>query len=148
MERRRGIDEVGRVTDAKIRGNSPAHPAICLNGLVLAGWKPEFDPRQVLADPNDTAKVIDALQIAGIMPAEMAVFGAVNQSGDGLCPSWMGEAPEALFHCRFDVRKCISSAQGVTMEANSSRELLQEETEAALVGGERIPMARHLARVA
>jgi len=45
-------------------GNSPAYSAICLDGLVLPGWKPEFDPRQVLAGPNNVAKMLDALQIA------------------------------------------------------------------------------------
>lgn len=61
VERRRSIHEVGGVSDAEIRGNPPAHSAICLDGLVLPGWKPEFHARQVLADTNNVAKVLDAL---------------------------------------------------------------------------------------
>ena len=67
-----------RVSNAEIRGNSPAHSAVCLDGLILPGWKPEFYPRQILADSRNVPEMLDALQIAGIMPVEIAVFGAID----------------------------------------------------------------------
>jgi hypothetical protein len=92
--------------------------------------------------------MLDALQIAGIMPAEVAVVGAVDKGGDRLYPLWIRKTPKALLHCRFDVRKCISAAQGVTTEADRFRNLLQEVAETAPVGRERVPMPWHLAGVA
>jgi hypothetical protein len=147
-ERRRTIYEVGGVSDAEIRGNSPAHSAICLDGLILPRWEPEFDPRQILADTYDIAKVLDALQIAGIMPAKMAILGPIDKGGDRVYPAGMGQTLEAFLHCRLDVRKHISAAQGVTMEANRLRNLLQEETETVAVGRKRVAVPRHFAGVA
>ena len=60
MERRHSAHEVGGVSDAEIRRNSPAHSAICLDGLILPSWKPEFNAGQILADANDVAKMIHA----------------------------------------------------------------------------------------
>jgi hypothetical protein len=109
VKRRRCAHEVGRVANAEIRGNSPAHPAICLDGLVLPSWKPEFHARQVLADCDDVPEMLDALQIAGIMPAEIAVFGAIDERGDRLYPLSTGKTPEAFFHCSLHVRKRVSA---------------------------------------
>jgi hypothetical protein len=147
-KRKFAIDEVSRQANAKIGRNSPTRSAICLDGLVLPGWKPEFHPRQVHADRDDVPEMLGALQIAGIMPAEVAIFGAIDKRGDRFYPAWMSEAPETLLHCRFDVRKRISAAQGVTTEADRFRNLLQEETKTAAVGRERVPVPWHLARVA
>ena len=77
-ELRRSIHEMRRVSNAEIRGNSPAHSAVCLDGLILPDWKPEFYPRQILADSRNVPEMLDVLQIAGIMPAEIAVFGAID----------------------------------------------------------------------
>jgi len=148
VERRRCAHEVGGVSNAQIRGNRAAHSAICLDGLVLPSWKPEFHPRQVHADCDDVAEMLDALQIAGIMPAEVAVFGAIDKRGDRLYPAGTSKTQEAFFHCRLDVRKQIPAAQGVTMEADRFRKLLQKAAETASVGGKRVPVPRHLAGVA
>jgi hypothetical protein len=148
LERRRTIYEVGGVSDAEIWRNSPAYSAICLYGLILAGRKPEFHAGQILANANDVAKMLYALQIAGIMPAKVPVLGAINQSGDGFHPARMGETPEAPLHCGRYVRKHISAAQGIAMEANRFRKLLQEEAQTAAVGRERVAVPRHLAGVA
>ena len=148
MERRRTINEVGGVSDAEIGRNSPTHSAICLYGLVFPGWKPEFDPWQILADTNNSAQVLDALQIAGIMPAEVAVLGAIDKGSDRLDPAGMSKTAKALLHCRLDVRKQIPAAQGVTMEANRFRNLLQEAAETAPVGRECVAVAGHLAGIA
>ena len=92
--------------------------------------------------------MLDALQIAGIMPAEVAVFGAIDKRGDSLYPAGTSKTPEALLHRDLDVRKQIPAAQGVTMEADRFRYLLQEETETAPVGRKRVAVARHLAGIA
>jgi hypothetical protein len=81
-KRKFAIDEVSRQANAKIGRNSPTRSAICLDGLILPGRKPEFYPRQVLANGDYVPQVLDALQIAGIMPAEVAVFGAIDERGD------------------------------------------------------------------
>src|SRR5882762_2465398 len=117
--------------DTEIRGNSPAHPAICLNGLVLPSWEPEFDPRQISANSDDVPQMLDALQITGIMPAEVAVFGTIDKRGDGLNPVWMSKTSEAFLHRLLHVRKQIPAAQGVTMEADR---LPQEAAETAPIG--------------
>lgn len=82
------------------------------------------------------------------MPAEMSIFGAMDKRGDRVYPAGMSKTLEALLHCRLDVRKHISAAQGVTMEANRFRNLLQEETETAAVGRQRVTVPWHLAGVA
>lgn len=148
MERRRCAYEVGGVSNTEIRWNGPACSAICLYGLILPSRQPEFDPWQILADTNDVAEMLDALQIAGIVPAEVSVFGTIDQGCDGLYPVWMSKAPEPLLHCRPDSRKHISAAQGVAVEANRLRKLLQEETDTASVGRKCVPMPWHLAGVA
>jgi hypothetical protein len=56
--------------------------------------------------------MLDALQIAGIMPAEVSVFRAINKSGDGVYPAGMSKTSEALLHCRLDVRKRIPGVSG------------------------------------
>jgi hypothetical protein len=148
LDRRRCVDKVGGVSDTEIRRDSPAHSAICLDRLVLARWQPEFYPRQVFADLNDAAKMLDALQIAGVMPAKMAILGLINQGGDRVYPTGMGQTPEAFVHCGFYIWKRISAAHGVTMEANCLRKLLQEAAKTAAVRRKRIAVPRHLARVA
>jgi hypothetical protein len=148
VERRRSVHEVGRISNAEIPGNCAAHSEICLDGVILPGWKPEFDPRQVHADCDDVAKVLDALQITGIMPAEVAVSGAMDKCGDRVYPAGMSETSEAFLHCCLDVRERISATQGVTMEANRFRKLLQETAETAAICRKRVPVAWHLAGVA
>jgi len=148
VERRRTINEVGGVSDAEIGRNSPTHSAICLYGLVFPGWKPEFDPWQILADANDVAKMLDALQVAGIMPTEVAVFGAIDKVSYGLYPAGMGETPEAFLHRCLDVRKHISATHGVATKANRLRNLLQEAAKSASVGRECVAVSRHLAGIA
>ena len=147
-ERRRCVHKVGGVSYAEIRWNSAARSAICLDGLVLPGWKPKVDARQVFADANDVAEVIDALQVARIMPAEVAVLGPAIKSGDGVYPFWVDKALEALLHCRLDVRKRISAAQRVTMEANRFRKLLQQAADTAPVGRKSVAVPWHLAGIA
>ena len=110
LERRRCIHEVGGISNAEIRGNSRAHSAICLDGLVLAGRQPEFYPRKILADCDDIPEMIDALQIAGIVPAEVAVPGAIDKGSYRVYPPGMSKTFEALLHCRPDSRKHISAA--------------------------------------
>jgi hypothetical protein len=92
--------------------------------------------------------MLDALQIAGIMPPEVPVSGAIDKRGDRAYPLWIPKTFEALLHCRLDVWEGISAAQGVTMEANRFRNVLQEAAETAPVGRERIAVPWHLAGVA
>ena len=148
VEWRRSIHEVGGVSDADIRRNSPAKTPIGLNGLILPGREPEFHARQILADPNNVPEMLDALQITGIMPAEVAVFGTIDKVSYGLYPAGMSETSEAFLHGRFDVWKRISAAQGVAMEANRFRNLLQETAEAAPIGRECVSVPWHFAGIA
>ena len=88
------------------------------------------------------------LQIAGVMPPEVSVFRAINKSGDGVYPAGMRKTPEAFLHRLLHVRKQIPAAQGVTMEADRFRKLLQEATETAAVGWKRVAVPWHFAGIA
>jgi hypothetical protein len=76
VERRRCVHEVGGVIGCRDSREFALDSAIGLDGLILPGWKPEFDPRQVHADCDNVPQMLDALQIDGIVPAEVSVFGA------------------------------------------------------------------------
>src|SRR5947208_16439797 len=102
-------------TNAKIRGNSPAQSTIGLHRLVFPGWQPKLDSWQVLADLDDFPQVIEALQVAGIVPAKVAISRAVDEGGYRIHPTGIGEAGKALFHGSLNLPKDVPTAQRVTV---------------------------------
>src|SRR5947208_14642353 len=102
-------------TNAKIRGNSPAQSTIGLHRLVFPGWQPKLNSWQVLADLDDFPQVIQALQVAGIMPAEVAIPRAVDEGRYRIDPAGIGEACEALFHSSLNLPKDVPAAKRITV---------------------------------
>src|SRR3989475_13193855 len=115
---------MSRETNAKIRGNAPAQSTIGFNRLVFPGRQPKLNSRQVPTDLNDFPQVIEALQVAGIVPAKVAIPGAVDERRYRIHPAGIGEACEALFHGSLNLPKDVPAAKRVTVMTNGFRELL------------------------
>src|SRR5437870_4362165 len=122
-ERQLAVDQVSREADAKIRWNATTQSTIGLHRLVFPGWQPKLNSWQVLADLDDFPQVIKALQIAGIVPAEVAISRAVDERRYRIHPAGIGKTGEALFHGSLNLPKDVSAAKRVTVMTNSCREL-------------------------
>src|SRR5437899_2439729 len=147
-KRQLAVDQMSRETNAKIRGNAAAQSTVGLHRLVFPCRQPEFHSRQVLADLDDFPQVIEALQVAGIMPAEVAIPRTVDERRYRIHPAGIGEACEALFHRSLNLPKDVPAAKGVTVVTNCCRELLQETAQPASLRRKRIAVAGHLSRLA
>src|SRR5206468_4359400 len=123
-ERQFTSDEVSGKTNTKIRWNAAAQSTIGLHRLVFPGWQPEFNSRQVPTDLDDFPQVIQALQVAGIVPAKVAISRAVDERRYRIYPAGIGEACEALFHGSLNLPKDVPAAKRVTVMTNGFRELL------------------------
>jgi len=97
-------------TNAKIRGNAPAQSTIGLHRLVFPGRQPKLNSWQVLADLDDFPQVIEALQVAGIVPAKVAISRAVDERRYRIHPAGIGKAPYPLFHGSLNLPKDIPAA--------------------------------------
>src|SRR5439155_17985611 len=86
-ERQPTSDEVSGKTNTKIRWNATAKSTIGLHRLVFPGRQPELNSRQVPTDLDDFPQVIQALQVAGIVPAKVAIPGAVDEGGYRIHPA-------------------------------------------------------------
>src|SRR5947209_986482 len=120
------VDHVSREADAKIRGNATTQSTIGLHRLVFPGWQPKLNSWQVLADLDDFPQVIEALQVAGIVPAEVPVSGAVDERRYRIHPAGVRETGEALFHRSLNLPKDVPAAKRVTVMTDGCRKLLQE----------------------
>ena len=147
-ERQFTSDEMSGKTNAKIRGNATAQSPIGLHRLVFPGWQPKLNSWQVLADLDDFPQVIEALQVAGIMPAEVAIPGAVDEGRYRIHPTGIREAGEALFHGSLNLPKDVPTAKRVTVVTDGCRKLLQETAKPASSRWKRIAVAGHLSRLA
>src|SRR5205809_5931615 len=137
-ERQFTSDEVSGKTNTKIRWNAAAQSTIGLHRLVFPGWQPEFNSRQVPTDLDDFPQVIQALQVAGIVPAKVAISRAVDERRYRIHPAGIGQALYPLFHGSLNLPKDVSAAQRVTVMTNGCRELLQETAEPASLRRKRI----------
>lgn len=90
LERWRSIYDVSGIPDAEIRGNDPAHSPVRLDGLVFPGRQPELHPRQLPRHCNDLTEMLEALDIAGIMPPEVSISRAINERAYGFDPARVG----------------------------------------------------------
>src|SRR5712692_4079035 len=131
MERRPTVDEMRRITNAEIRRYVASESPVCLDGLKFPGRQPKPDSREVLADLNDLLKVLDALQVTGVVPAEVSVARAVDERAYRFYPARIGKACDALFHGGLNLRKQVAAAQRITVVANRFRKLLQETAQPA-----------------
>src|SRR6266478_3347276 len=147
-ERQLAVDQVSGKTNAKIRGNAAAQSTVGLHCLVFPGGQPKLDPRQVLADLDDFPQMIEALQVAGIVPAKVAISRAVDERRYRIHPAGIGEACEALFHGSLNLAKDVSAAKRVTVVTDGCRKLLQETAKPASSRRKRIAVAGHLSRLA
>src|SRR5947208_11711846 len=118
-------------TNAKIRGNAPAQSTIGLHRLVFPGRQPKLNSWQVLADLDDFPQVLEALQVAGIVPAKVAISGAIDERRYRIHPTGVGETGEALFHGNLNLPKDVPAAKRVTVVTDGCRKLLQEAAEPA-----------------
>ena len=135
-------------TNTKIRWNATAKSTIGLHRLVFPGRQPELNSRQVPTDLDDFPQVIQALQVAGIVPAKVAIPGAVDEGGYRIHPAGIGQALYALFHGSLNLPKDVPAAKGVTVVTDGGRELLQETAEPTSLCRKRIAVAGHLSRIA
>jgi len=123
-ERQLAIDQMSRETDAKIRRNATAKSTVCLHRLVFPCRQPEFHSRQAPTDLDNFPQVIEALQVAGIVPAKVAIPRAVDRGGYRIHPAGIGQALYALFHGSLNLPKDVPAAKRVTVMTNGFRELL------------------------
>ena len=72
---------MGGIPNAEIRRNRAARSPVGLDRLVFAGRQPEFHRGQVLADGNNVPEMPNVLDVAGIVPAEVAVSRVANERG-------------------------------------------------------------------
>ena len=147
-ERQLAVDQMSREADAKIRGNAAAQSTIGLHRLVFPGRQPKLNSWQVLADLDDFPQVIEALQVAGIVPAKVAISRAVDERRYRIHPAGIGEACEALFHGSLNLPKDVPTAKRVTVVTYGCRKLLQETAKPASSRWKRIAVAGHLSRLA
>src|SRR5437899_6679584 len=147
-ERQLAVDQMSRETDTKIRRDSPAKATVCLHRLIFPSRQPKLNSRQAPADLDDFPQVIEALQIAGIVPAKVAISRAVDERRYRIHPAGVGETDEALFHGSLNLPKDVPTAKRVTVMTNGFRELLQEAAEPASLCWQRIAVAGHLSRLA
>jgi len=129
-ERQLAVDQMSGKTNTKIRWNATAKSTIGLHRLVFPGRQPKLNSWQVLADLDDFPQVIEALQIAGIVPAKVAISGAIDERRYRIHPAGIGEACEALFHGSLNLPKDVPTAKRVTVVTGGCRKLLQETAEA------------------
>ena len=141
-------DEVSRKTNTKIRGNAAAQSTVGLHRLVFPGRQPELNSREVLADLDDFPQVIEALQVAGIVPAKVAISGSVDERRYRIHPAGIGKALYPLFHGSLNLPKDIPAAKRVTVMTDGCRKLLQETAKPASSRWQRIAVAGHLSRLA
>src|SRR6266478_5593024 len=109
-KRQLAVDQMSRETNTKIRGNRTAQSTIGFNRLVFPGRQPKLDPGEVLANLDDFPQVIQALQVAGIVPAKVEISGAVDERRYRIHPAGVGETGEALFHGSLNLPKDVSAA--------------------------------------
>ena|SRR5207245_7944664 len=147
-ERQLAVDQMSRETDAKIRRDSAAKTPISLNRLVFPGRQPELNSRQVLADLDDFSQVIEALQVAGIVPAKVAISRAMDEGRYRIYPAGIGKALYPLFHGSLNLPKDVPAAKRVAVMTNGCRKLLQETAEPASLRRKRITVAGHFPRCA
>src|SRR5438445_885418 len=106
-ERELAVDEMGGKTNAKIRWDATAQATIGHHRLVFPGRQPKLNSRQVLADLDNFPQMIEALQVTGVMPTEVAISRAVDEGGYRIHPAGIGKAGEALFHGSLNLPKDI-----------------------------------------
>ena len=147
-ERELAVDEMGGKTNAKIRWDATAQATIGHHRLVFPGRQPKLNSRQVLADLDDLPQMIEALQVAGIVPAKVAISRAVDERRYRIHPAGIGEACEALFHGSLNLPKDVPTAKRVTVVTDGCRKLLQETAKPASSRWKRIAVAGHLSRLA
>jgi len=147
-ERQFTSDEMSGKTNAKIRGNATAQSPIGLHRLVFPGWQPKLYSREVLANLDDFPQVIEALQVAGIVPAKVAISRAVDERRYRIHPAGIRQALYPLFHGSLNFPKDVPAAKGVTVVTDGGRELLQETAEPTSLCRKRIAVAGHLSRIA
>src|SRR5437773_2290058 len=104
-ERQLAVDQMSRETDAKIRWNATTQSTIGLHRLVFPGWQPKLNSWQVLADLDDFPQVVEALQVAGIVPAKVAISSAVDERRYRIHPAGIGKALYPLFHRSLNLSK-------------------------------------------
>src|SRR2546427_5588184 len=138
---------MSRETNAKIRGNAPAQSTIGFNRLVFPGRQPKLNSRQVPTDLDDFPQVIEALQVAGIMPAKVAISRAVDERRYRIHPAGIGKSPYPLSHGSLNLPKDIPAAKRVTVMTDGCRKLLQETAKPASLRRKRIAVAGHLSRL-
>src|SRR5438132_11062658 len=112
------------------------------------GRQPKLYSRQVPTDLDDFPQVIEALQIAGIVPAKVAISRAVDERRYRIHPAGVGETDEALFHGSLNLPKDVPTAKRVTVVTDGCRKLLQETAKHASSRWKRIAVAAHLSRLA
>src|SRR5205807_2999336 len=117
---------------------------IGLHRLVFPGRQPKLNSRQVPTDLNDFPQVIEALQIAGIVPAKVAISRAVDERRYRIHPAGVRQAPYPLFHGSLNLPKDVPAAKGVTVVTDGGRKLLQETAEPTSLCRKRIAVAGHL----
>ena len=120
-ERQFTSDEVSGKTNTKIRWNAAAQSTIGLHRLVFPGWQPEFNSRQVPTDLDDFPQVIQALQVAGIVPAKVAISRAVDERRYRIYPAGIGKAIYPPFHGSLDLPKDVPAAKGVAVVTDGCR---------------------------
>ena len=123
-KRQLAVDQMSGKTNAKIRGNAAAQSTVDLHRLVFPGRQPKLDTRQVPTDLDDFPQVIEALQVAGIVPAKVAISRAVDERRYRIHPAGIGEAGKALFHGSLNLPKDVPTAKRVTVVTDGCRKLL------------------------
>jgi len=149
VTRRSRVEHCGGNAHHKIRRKVTEHGAILANNRILARRKPVRNVRRVLADLNDIDEMIQALNVARIVPPKvrdlLALLG--NQVRHCSDPARIKERIVAALHCILHIREVVHSLAGVALLASRSLDLAKLRSDIATASGNADTVARHLARL-
>jgi len=138
------IDHSSRDTDAKVMREVAVGPQVFPHDSKLAGWQPVRDMRSLAAHGHDIPQVIQRLQVAGVMPTEVAVTLRGENANERSDPTGIGERVEPPLHRGNRAGEPIRSGASVARRAGRSRYLPKSGTRPALERRERVGRTRHL----
>lgn len=146
LRRSRRFHHRGRHADDKVSRERPVGPKVGPDDPVLAGRNPVRDIRRAFGNLHDIPKMIQALQVAAIVPPKHALPLAGKHADERRHPTGIGERSVPPFHRGNNDREVVAPPVGVALGAGRSRHLPESRSDAATPSVEAIGLARHLAR--
>lgn len=149
IRRRSRVEHRGGNANGKIRRKRTEELEILANDAVLARRKPVRNVRRHLAHLHNVDEMIQALNVARIVPTEVRNLAALlgddeRHRGD---PALIEERIVAPLHRILHIREVVHTLAGVTLLASRTLDIAQLRADITTASGNRNAPAGHLARL-